>query len=65
MIADQSLRESLASRYPECWQRVKARRRFMEEPIGIQLHESVLPLGNMPGWLPPYALALDQALVRD
>ena len=64
VIADESLRLELANRYPECWQRIEARRGFMQNSLGIRLDESVLPLSNMPGWLPPYALDLGRAMVK-
>lgn len=64
VLADAELRDALSGRYPAMWKRIQSRREFMLETIGIQLDESVLPLSNMPGWLPPYALNLDQAMVR-
>jgi hypothetical protein len=63
VLADEPLRAELASRHPSAWKRMTARRAFMREVLGIRLDESVLPLGNMPGWLPPYALDLGKALV--
>ena len=65
VLADAALRDGLARRWPALWQRVEERREFMEGVIGIRLHESVLPLGNIPAWLPPYALALDRVLVSE
>jgi len=42
---------------------VQARRAFMRDVLGINLDDSVLPLSNTAGWLPPWALDLDTALV--
>ena len=28
----------------------------MREALGIELHEDVLPLSNIPAWLPPFLL---------
>jgi len=64
VIADEALRSALAAEFPACWKRIQARRRFMAEALGIRLDESVLPLSNMPAWLPPYALALENALIK-
>jgi hypothetical protein len=36
----------------------------MGRVLGAELHESVLPLGNTSGWLPPFALSPEQVLVR-
>jgi Xaa-Pro aminopeptidase len=58
-LADAALRDELTRRYPELAARVAARRRFMAERLGIRLHESVWPLGNLAGWMAPYALALE------
>ena len=35
----------------------------MRDVLGIDLDDSVLPLSNTAGWLPPWALDLDIALV--
>ncbi len=62
VLADPALRGELGRRYPEMMARVERRRQFMADQLGIRLDEAVLPLSNTPGWLPPYALRLDQAL---
>jgi hypothetical protein len=63
VLADEPLRSELAGRHPDTWNRMKARQAFMRDVLGIRLDEVVLPLGNVPGWLPPYALDLSQVLV--
>lgn len=65
VLADAALRDELAADYPGCWERMQTRRRFMSEAIGIELDAGVLPLSNIPAWLPPFALDLEQALVAD
>ena len=62
-LADQSLRDELAARYPTAWRRIEARRRFMAGVLGIELHPDVLPFSNMPGVLPPFLLRPDRAMV--
>lgn len=62
-LADASLREELASRFPDAWRRIQARRTFMTEVLGIELHADVLPFSNIPGFLPPYLLRPDHAMV--
>lgn len=64
LLADAALRESLALAYPATWARIEARRAFMRESIGISLDPSVLPLSNIPAWLPPYGLDPGLVLVR-
>jgi hypothetical protein len=61
-LADEGLREELASRDPGLWRRVRARRAFMRDALGIELHEDVLPLSNTAGWLPPFLLDTGRAM---
>jgi hypothetical protein len=64
VLADADLRDGLRQRFPACWRRIEARRSFVRHTLGIDLHESVLPLGNTPAWLPPYAMSLENASVK-
>jgi hypothetical protein len=61
-LGDAGLREALASGYPEAWARIQARRRFMTDSLGIELHPDVLPLSNLSGYLPPFLLRPDVAM---
>jgi hypothetical protein len=61
-LADRSLRGELAAAYPAAWARIQARRRFMSEALGIELHPDVLPLSNIPAYLSPYLLRPDQVM---
>jgi hypothetical protein len=61
-LADEALREELAGRYPDLWARVGARRDFMAETLGIELHPDVLPFSNIPAWLPPFLLGSGRAM---
>jgi hypothetical protein len=62
-LADEDLRQELADRYPEAWGRITARRDFMKDSIGIDLHPDVLPFSNIPAFLPPFLLSPNRALV--
>jgi hypothetical protein len=61
-LADESLRGELARGYPGAWARIGARRRFMADALGIDLHPDVLPLSNIPAWLPPFLLGHHMAM---
>jgi hypothetical protein len=63
-LADEALRQEIASRHPGCWKRIAARQRFMREVLGMTIDDSVLPLSNTPAWLAPYALSPDLAFVK-
>jgi hypothetical protein len=61
-LADEALRDGLASGYPDAWERISARRAFMAHALGIRLHPDVLPLSNIPAWLPPFLLDTERAM---
>lgn len=62
-LADEPLRLKIATLYPELWQRISARRNYIREVLNIHLHEDVLPLSNTVGYLRPYLLNKDFALI--
>ncbi|AZI57989.1 hypothetical protein EH165_07390 [Nakamurella antarctica] len=55
-LADGALRAELANDYPELWDRVENRRRYLSDVIGVTLDESVLPMSTMPLWFTPYVM---------
>ncbi len=61
-IADGSLRDAFAAAYPAAWNRIVARRDFMNNTLGIELHPDVLPFSNIPAYLPPFLLRPDRAM---
>ncbi len=61
-LADETLRASLAERYPGAWSRIQARRRFMADGLGIDLHPDVLPFSNIPAYLSPFLLRPDRVM---
>jgi hypothetical protein len=61
-LADESLRVAFAGAYPDAWARIEARRRFMTEALGIDLHPDVLPFSNLAGHLTPFMLRPDLAM---
>ena len=62
VLADETLRADLAAAYPQAWQRIGARRDFMADALGIDLHPDVLPLSNLAGHLSPFLLRPDRAM---
>jgi hypothetical protein len=61
-LADEELRQALASRHPDVWGRIEARRAFMGDVLGIPLHPDVLPFSNIPAYLPPFLLRPDHVM---
>ncbi len=62
-IADATLRQEIAQRFPDCATRCNARRHFLRQTLGIQLSDEVLPLSNLCGIVPPYLLTPRQIMV--
>lgn len=62
LLADEALRVIFAEQYPEAWERIQARREFMQDSLGIVLKPEVLPLSNIPAYLPPFLLSPDRAM---
>jgi len=62
-LADGALRQALAQNYPELWQRVVGRRKYIREQLGILLPEEVLPFSNTVGYLRPWLLSPERALI--
>lgn len=56
-LADGELRAEFAQKYPGAWKRICARRDFMHDALGIELHEDILPFSNIPAYLAPYLLS--------
>jgi len=61
-VADEELRAELAERFPEVWARISARRQFMRDKLGIQVHDDLLPFAVAPAYFPPFWLSPDLAL---
>ncbi len=61
-LADQSLRAAFAADYPAAWARIQARRDFMANDLGIDLHPDVLPFSNIPAYLAPFLLRPDRVM---
>ena len=61
-LADPSLREAFATAFPGAWARIQARRAFMRDGLGIDLHPDVLPFSNIPAYLSQFLLRPDRAM---
>lgn len=63
-VADEKLRERIKTDYPEVWARVTKRRTYLENMLGIQLAEELLPMSPAMGYYSPFMLDKSQALVK-
>jgi hypothetical protein len=62
VFADERLRAQLKNRFPDVWERVELRRRFMQNELGLNLHDDLLPLSNNPAYYSPFWLSPGQVL---
>jgi hypothetical protein len=65
VLADAGMRKELESGYPAVFQRIKKRRKYMSEVLGIILDESVLPLSDTQAILNPFLLDINTVLVLE
>ena len=61
-LADEELRNQIAIKYPGVWARIRARRAFMADVLGIHLKPEVLPFSNTAAMLQPFGLSPDRVL---
>ena len=64
VLLDADGRDALRERHPGAWARIEARRAFMADQIGIRLKPEILPLSNIPTYLPPFMLSPRRVLTR-
>ena len=65
IVADEATRKVIQQNYPETWNRVQARRKFMRDVLGINLAEEVLPTSDVAGALFPYLGNLSVVLAQE
>jgi hypothetical protein len=53
VLADDALREEIASRHPELWARINRNRDLMQAQLGLTLRPETLPLSLANAYLPP------------
>jgi hypothetical protein len=63
-LLDAAGRDAFREKHAGAWSRIEARRAFMADALGIRLRPEVLPLGNIPGYLPPFLLSPGHAFTR-
>ena len=62
-LADEALRSEIQAAWPALWQRICARRAYIQRHLGIRLPEEILPFSNTVGYLRPWLLNQSLALV--
>ena len=64
VIADEALRKEVETRFPSCWDRIRARQSFMRGTLNIQVPDEVLPLSDLAGVCFPYMADPSVVLTR-
>lgn len=62
LIADDQLKNEIKAQYPQMWNRMQERVRYVNEELGIKLSKNVIPMCSTVAYLRPYLLAKDSAL---
>ena len=57
VMADPALQAELGARYPDVLARCRTRRDFMRNTVGLDVPDTVLPLSDSAGLVPPFFLA--------
>lgn len=63
-VADAALREEIRCEYPEVWERMLQRRKYMMDELGICLKDEILPMSDSAGYFRPYFLQKEYALKK-
>lgn len=64
VLADDDLKEDIKELYPEMWNRMVNRRKYLQNVLGIEISKDVLPMCSTVGYLRPYLLDKSRAFVN-
>ena len=62
VIADQELQKQIQKDYPQMWNRMMERRRYLKEELHINVHDDVLPMCNSVAYIRPFLLNKKKAM---
>lgn len=64
-LADKKLRNEIKEQYPDLWERIEKRRKYIYDELNIQLPVEVLPLTSTLGYYRPFLLNQEYSLYID
>ncbi|MFL2133867.1 M24 family metallopeptidase [Desemzia sp. FAM 24101] len=64
-LADKKLRNEIKEQYPDLWEVIEKRRKYMRDELNIHLPDEVLPLANTLGYYRPFFLDKKYSLYID
>ena len=56
VLADETLKQQIRDEYPQMWERMQERIRYIKEVLGIELSEDLLPMCSTVAYLRPFLL---------
>lgn len=62
-LADEELRNAIKKEYPDLYQRVLARQKYMRDVQGIKISDEILPTSNLVAVCRPYLLSKNRIIV--
>lgn len=62
-LANEELKEKIAKEAPEIWKRILDRKEYIQNTLNIKLNDDVLPLASTLGYLRPFLLEKNKAMV--
>ncbi len=65
LLADEKMKKELEEQYPEVYARMRKRRDYIIENLGIALSEDVLPMCSTVAYLRPYLLNRECAMAKE
>lgn len=63
VLADEALKQAIQAEYPKMWQRMQSRIAYLKDVLGVELSDDVLPMCGTVGYLRPFLLDHESALV--
>lgn len=61
VLADEQLRSELETKFPDVWTRFQRRRRYIQDVLGIEMSDDVLPMSDLLAYYRPFLLNREKA----
>ena len=63
VLADRALQDELRTQYPKVYERIVRRKDFMQNVLGFEIGDEVLPMSEIGGYYRPYLLDREKAFI--
>lgn len=65
VLADDNLKTEIKNEYPEMWERIQVRIKYLKEVLGINLSNDILPMCSTVAYLRPFMLNHGLAFIKE